>query len=56
MVTLPIGIKAINKTALNGVSIIHVKLIDHIIKQTDNRYEMKTPIAIFATYQKLLTI
>ena len=33
-------------------SLASVKLVDHIIKQMDNRYETKTPVAIFCDLSK----
>ena len=33
--------------AQHSTELASVKLVDHIIKQMDNRYETKTPVAIF---------
>ena len=38
--------------ALHSTELASVKLVDHIIKQMDNRYETKTPVAIFCDLSK----
>ena len=38
--------------AQHSTELASVKLVDHIIKQMDNRYETKTPVAIFCDLSK----
>ena len=38
--------------AQHSTELASVKLVDHIIKQKDNRYETKTPVAIFCDLSK----
>ena len=38
--------------AQHSTELASVKLVDHIIKQTDNRYETKTPVTIFCDLSK----
>ena len=38
--------------AQHSTKLASVKLVDHIIKQMDNRYETKTPVAIFCDLSK----
>ena len=38
--------------AQHSTELASVKLVDHIIKQMDNRYETKTPVAIFCDFSK----
>ena len=38
--------------AQHSTELASVKLVDHIIKQMDNRYETKTPVDIFCDLSK----